>query len=139
MEMTMKIEGLDKLLQSLSKAPSDIRNAANSAIRRSIYTVHNTALPNVPVGNPSKWKSKPPKGYVGGALRRSFVSGVSFKDFYGEIWPNIEYAIYVHEGTYRMTSRPFLKNAMDSVQDEVKGIFEDELNKAMSTIANRTK
>lgn len=40
---------------------------------------------------------------------------------------NVEYAPYVHEGTYRMEPNPFLRNAVSEHIDEYKSIFEDAL------------
>ena len=95
----IKIEfpNLQKVLRALATAPKQTRDAVNRAIRRSIYKVQNTALPLTPIDT--------------GALRRSLSAGTSFRDFYGEIYPYMEYAIYVHEGTYKMRARPFLKTA----------------------------
>lgn len=44
------------------------------------------------------------------------------------IGTNVEYAIYVHEGTSRMEANRFLKNAVDRNQDQVKKYIEDALS-----------
>lgn len=40
---------------------------------------------------------------------------------------NVEYAPYVEYGTYKMPSRPFLRNAISNYIDEYKKIIEDGL------------
>jgi HK97 gp10 family phage protein len=51
----------------------------------------------------------------------------------------MEYAIYVHEGTYKMRARPFLKTAMDRDYSEVKRIFEAELGTGLDNIAKEAR
>lgn len=41
---------------------------------------------------------------------------------------NVEYGIYVHEGTSRMSPNRFLKNALDRNQDQIKQYIEDALS-----------
>ena len=43
------------------------------------------------------------------------------------IGTNVEYGIYVHEGTRKMTPNRFLKNAVTNNVDEYKKIVENEL------------
>lgn len=45
---------------------------------------------------------------------------------------NVEYAIYVHEGTDRMAPNRFLKNAMEGNRVELEKIIESVLRKSMS-------
>lgn len=43
------------------------------------------------------------------------------------IGTNVEYGIYVHEGTVRMAPNRFLKNAVSNNQEQVKQFVEEEL------------
>ena len=43
------------------------------------------------------------------------------------IGTNVEYAPYVEFGTYRMPSRPFLRNAIEKYKDDYKKIMEEGL------------
>jgi HK97 gp10 family phage protein len=62
-------------------------------------------------------------GVTGGALKNSgnvaFVPGA----IDGEVRYSIHYAGYVHEGTYKMTARPFLKEAFDKVVPQMQAAF----------------
>ena len=42
---------------------------------------------------------------------------------------NVEYGIYVHEGTSRMKANPFLKNGFERNMDQVEKHIVDELKK----------
>lgn len=42
----------------------------------------------------------------------------------------VEYAPYVHEGTYRMTANPFIKNAFDRNIDQVERYIMEHLQNA---------
>ncbi len=39
----------------------------------------------------------------------------------GYVGSNVEYAVYVHQGTRRMRGRPFLQQALDQVMARAKG------------------
>lgn len=120
-----EIPNLGKALKALAKSPVRFRDSANRAIRRSIYVIQATAIPLTPIDT--------------GALRQSEIKGTSFRDFYGEIFPNIEYAIFVHEGTYKMRARPFLKNAMDIESGNIERIFGEELEKSLEEIVKEAR
>lgn len=60
-----------------------------------------------------------------GRLRGSISHAVSGDDVY--IGTNVEYAPYVELGTYKMASRPFLRNAISNYKDDYKRIVEEGL------------
>ena len=60
-----------------------------------------------------------------GRLRNSISHGVVEDKVI--IGTNLEYAPYVELGTYRMPSRPFLRNGISNYRDEYKRIIEDGL------------
>jgi len=70
----------------------------------------------------------------GKEIERGSYSGTLPEDSSGErsvsIGSNVEYAIYVHEGTSRMAPNRFLKNAVVKHKDEYKKIVEDTLKNA---------
>jgi hypothetical protein len=121
MQINIEIPNLPRVLHALRQAPGETRRGVNRAIRRSVYTVQRTAIPITPIDT--------------GALRRSEETGVSFRDFYGELFPNIEYAYWVHEGTRYMRARPFLSNAVESAHTTIRSIFEEELGEVLARIA----
>ncbi len=44
--------------------------------RTTALDLHGDLVTNTPVGNPDLWKSKPPKGYVGGAARSNWLPSI---------------------------------------------------------------
>lgn len=60
-----------------------------------------------------------------GRLRGSISHATDEEAAY--IGTNVEYAPYVEFGTYKMASRPFLRNAVSNYTDEYQRILEDGL------------
>lgn len=48
-----------------------------------------------------------------------------------DVGTNVNYAIYVHEGTRRMTPNRFLRNAFERNEDQIVKFFENELKNSM--------
>lgn len=72
--------------------------------------------------NPSKYGNKgiPSGSYSGNAPKENGGRSVI-------IGSNVEYALYVHEGTSKMTANRFLKNAVERNKDQIHKILEDAL------------
>jgi phage gpG-like protein len=64
-----------------------------------------------PVGTP---ESTGKKGYRGGRLRQSITweLGVDAEGLFVDVGTNVEYALFVHDGTRYMQGRPFLTDAL---------------------------
>ena len=60
-----------------------------------------------------------------GRLKNSITFEVMDKE--AQIGSNVEYAGYVHEGTYKMEPNRFLKNALEKNADEIKAILNEYL------------
>ena len=62
-----------------------------------------------------------------GNLRNSIKPVVVESEQAVYIGTNVEYGIYVHEGTVRMSPNRFLKNAVERNADQIKDYIEDAL------------
>lgn len=62
-----------------------------------------------------------------GNLRNSVSHAVSGEEQAVYIGSNVEYGIYVHEGTVRMSPNRFLKNAVEKNEKQIKEYIEREL------------
>lgn len=62
-----------------------------------------------------------------GTLRASISHDVEDNTVY--IGSNVEYAAYVHQGTFKMEGRPFLSDAVDQNMDKLVKPFENLLDK----------
>ena len=60
----------------LKKAVENIKGDATNTIRGTMFSLSGMIIKGTPVGNPTLWASKPPKGYVGGTLRGSWQASI---------------------------------------------------------------
>lgn len=106
--ITYALAGKPAAIESYEGSETHTKDS-DSAVRRGL------------VGKPAKG---PHKGtYSGNAPS----SGKNDKAVY--VGTNVEYAIYVHEGTSKMSANRFIKNAVMKHKDEYKAIAEQELKK----------
>jgi hypothetical protein len=89
-EISIKIENIDKIKRTFLLFPNKMIIGLNKAIARSVGEVENEAKKQAPV-------NKAP-GIKGGNLRQSIKSGMSGLGS-GFVVVNSNYGIYVHEGT----------------------------------------
>jgi len=69
-----------------------------------------------------------------GNLRNSITHAVDMSEDCVYVGTNVEYGIYVHEGTRRMTANRFLRNAVEKNEGRIKDYIEKELKAATSNI-----
>jgi len=62
-----------------------------------------------------------------GRLRASMTYQVDAPNKQVIVGTNVSYAPYVHEGTHRMASRPFLKNSILNYREDYKEIIQKTL------------
>lgn len=62
-----------------------------------------------------------------GNLRNSITHQVETSESCVYVGTNVEYAIYVHEGTSRMEANRFLKNAVDRNRDQIDSYLKEAL------------
>ncbi len=96
MRINVKINNWGKISKVLNQSPVIMAKYLNSAIKQSIHDIEREAKPKTPVAKPWTWKH-PRKGYVGGRLRGSY--NTIFAPLRGTLYPSVDYAIYVHDGT----------------------------------------
>lgn len=63
-------------MKSWTVAIKDIQKVPEKVVRGTVFSMFSRIVEATPVGNPSLWKSKQPKGYVGGTLRGNWQIGV---------------------------------------------------------------
>lgn len=108
----------------------EFKEAVRRGIEAAMYAIGEQAASNVaditPVGTPES-TGKP--GYIGGTLKNSISSVAQGDTAY--IGTNVEYAIYVEMGTYKMDAKPYLEpgimNNMDEYEQIAKEIIEANL------------
>lgn len=72
-----------------------------------------------------------------GRMRASIGTsmGIRGKGLETVIQPNVEYAIYVHEGTRYMRGRPFMKWGLDAYRREGDKLIEQKVKEAVEELA----
>ena len=98
----------------------EIKRRTAAAIRRGLEAVGIQAASNAKVEI-----TMDPVRVDTGRLRNSITHAVQDESVY--IGTNVEYAIYVHEGTSKMAPNRFLKNAAVRYKVDYKDIFEQML------------
>jgi hypothetical protein len=97
-------------LRSMLRGPTG--HVARDLLKRG-YRVRSRAIMKCPVGTPETTHKA---GYVGGRLRSSIVAvlGTDSLGIFVMIGSNVEYALFVHEGTIYMVGRPFLTSSLSA-------------------------
>lgn len=119
----VRITNLPQIKAAFGKSPALMTKELNLAIRKSIFTIGRQSRINTPVDT--------------GRLRSSHRE--TFSSLRGEVGPNTNYALFVHEGTRFMRGRPFLKRAVESSNIEVQMFFTQAVDNVMKNITRRIR
>lgn len=84
-QISIQISGLDKLRKAFKVAPFQVKKEVNQGIGESLATLESTAKTLSPVDT--------------GRLRSSHTTKQNFLRMTGELFPTVNYALFVHEGT----------------------------------------
>lgn len=109
LEFEVKVDNTDEII-----------HASREAITRALEAIGQQC-----VSNATTELENPPRRIDTGNLMRSITYYVEGDSTY--VGTNVEYAIYVHEGTRKMAPNRFLKNAVVKNKDEYKAIAEKHL------------
>lgn len=113
---------MPQIRAAFARSPLEMTKQLNNAIRLSILDVQSQSKINTPVDT--------------GYLRSSHQT--AFRSLYGEIVPKANYAIYVHQGTYKMKSRPFLLRAMQTKEQAIQKNFTGAVQNVLDKIAKES-
>lgn len=126
-EIKIHIENLDKFERALRTSPRTIARKTQEAIDEAGNIFLAATKENIRSGR-NMWKPPIDTGYMWNHI---FLNIFPLK---AEIIPTADYAVYVHEGTSKMQSRPFLAITEESEAKRIEQIFEKHLNRAMDDI-----
>ena len=115
----LEIKGLDSLRNSLKKYPKISKPIIQRAIKTTAFDILRETKLVTPVDT--------------GRLRGSFRT--SFGDTSAIIQPQVDYAVYVHEGTSRQQAQPFFQYGVWLAKNKVDANFEW----ALETIAKKLR
>jgi hypothetical protein len=101
-DVSIKIEGIDKIIKGMEKAPEMTVNEVSKAIQGSLNRVRSTAIREAPVG----------KGDNAGALRKSIQPYKMETKLRGMVEVTAPYAEAVHQGSRPHEIKPKTKKAL---------------------------
>lgn len=127
-KVTVKIPNLAAFEAKLKSSPAIFGKHLQTAITAATFLFTREVKDNIRKGT-DMWK--PP--IATGVMVNTIYPIVS--TLRGEIIPQADYSVYVHEGTRFMRARPYLEITEKTAQQEINKIFEDELNSAMGDFA----
>ena len=108
-DVVINIPNIDKVLAKLDNAPTVIQDEADKAIKKTLIMVEAAAKPLTPIDTDR--------------LRSSYQS--QFGKFSGLLKVATDYAVFVHEGTYKMKPRPFLQQGIEQQQGQIEGLWKE--------------
>lgn len=114
--ISIQVNGLEEFQKLLSQMPNKIQKGLSDAIKKTAFLIEGQAKQNTPVNT--------------GRLRASILT--ELHPFSATVSPTVGYAIYVHEGTRYMRSRPFMYDAVQQTKDEISDIFSEAVKVAVS-------
>ncbi len=118
-EVKINIANLPEFKEALRGVEGNINRGVGEALQEVVALVLNRAQHAAPVDT--------------GRLRADIRTRVHEKELQGEIYNEVEYAVYVHEGTSRMAGRPYLRDAITANANAIK----ERINKRLELIAKR--
>lgn len=121
--INVRISNLADIKAAFLKAPAKMVSELNIAIKKSAILIQRESMRNTPVKT--------------GRLRASHTS--LFENLRGVVQPNTNYALYVHDGTKYMASRPYLLNAVNQEQETIDINFETAVKNTLDSIAKDSK
>lgn len=125
MQISIQIENVQRLAAALASFPEVVTPKLRNASMKSAFLVEREAKVLSPVDT--------------GRMRSSIATSLGISDggITSIVQTNVKYAIFVHEGTRRMRGRPFMKQAVDHVRNQIQDVYELEISRALDIIANK--
>jgi HK97 gp10 family phage protein len=130
----LKIEGLKELKERLNKYPNISRPIFAKAINFSLAEIVYNA-------RDQQFLFKTPRSERTGYLELSFSEASAMvratpDRLQGKIGPTANYAIYVHEGTEKMSANPFMLRIMQKSQIKIDELFKKALENITKELSN---
>lgn len=119
MQIEIEIKNIDKILKSFQKAPAITAKEIDIALKKSILVAQSDSRSRTPVD----------KGFLRGNQPEDFPSFLTAR-----LSIKQNYAIFVHEGTRFMKSRPWLKQTVAAQSGRINGFFDQALQNVIKQI-----
>lgn len=113
MIVSIEIRGLDMFARKFRDFPMNFRTEFTDAIKKVLFVIEAEAKQVTPVRT----------GHLMGSIGTPPYGFKKVSELYGAVGTNVEYAIYVHEGTRYMKARPFMMWGIRNAEDDINDIF----------------
>jgi len=117
--ISIKSDDIVKLQKYFRSNPRLVEKYTNVAMKKSMFTLERESKIEAPV--------------LTGRLRSSVSTNI--KPLVSRLSVNVDYAVYVHDGTKRQKPNPFLDRASSKSEVKVQGFFEKALDNIINDIA----
>ena len=129
-----------RVKKAFRRAPAVMSHNLSEALNKGILVIGRRSARNAPVDTGRLQSS-----ILGGSFDRTGQStgmfaqntGVDFatpSKLTATLTPQVDYAIYVHEGTRYMRGRPFMERAAETEKSEVTGFMEKAVDKTWNSV-----
>ena len=124
--VNIKISNIEAIRAAFNRAPGIMSKNLNTAIRKALITVQGETLRNV--------GGQRGINVVTGGLRSAAQQAPVFFNLMGVYNIDINYAVFVHDGTKFMRARPFLKEAVDSEAVIIDSFFREAVQLTLDEV-----
>jgi HK97 gp10 family phage protein len=118
--MRVTFKGLNEFRALIRQSPNKVGKAIGVSIKKSALLLEAKTKQELTRG---------PNRAIDTGTLRSQVSVRELTPTRATLYPLVNYAVYVHEGTRRMRPRPFFKDAIKRSQREIDKIFLEQIDK----------
>ncbi len=121
-KISIGAESLEKVRDAFRKFPDIIAPFLRNASQTAAFAIEREAKILSPVDT--------------GRLRASIATslGIANKGIQSVVQTNVNYAVYVHEGTRFMKGRPFMQQGVDASKPVISFAYEDQIRKALELL-----
>jgi hypothetical protein len=128
--VNIQITNIDAIKKAFRAAPDLMTKGLNEAIKKVLIAIQAETIRNV----------HPDRGInvITGGLEGATERPPIFSNLKGVYDIDINYAVFVHDGTRFMKARPFLQKAVDSQQEITDRFFTEAVDKVLSQIGKST-
>ncbi len=131
-DITVTIQGLDKLVANFKKYPEISSKYIDNALKASIFSIQKFTDDG---GDSGLFQFKTPRSMRTGYLARSFAFGISYGNLTASIGPTALYAPYVYFGTRRMGANPYMDRIAKAAEPNVNEYFAQANEQIVQEIA----
>lgn len=122
-KISLKLHGVERLGKYLAARPREVGAAISRAIKKSGFILESESKKALTTG--------PTRAIRTGLLRSQNVVR-ELSDIRAAVYPLVDYALYVHEGTFKMRARPWFQAAAKEAGPKIREAFEEEIEHAMT-------